>query len=156
MAQQPQQLIVPTIYALLPPASYNRFISQLSLQALHAAPYTVRDDLYNPTNTVLPQPRTLRLRARRRSADSPSSVKGKEKEVVVHNEDEEWDYDVNYVSGLMNASEYRDMEVRSFVGLDILGDKSRSDIEGFLEAMDFRRVLLLCSLPLRSAGTVLI
>lgn len=138
--QQPQQLVVPTVYALLPPASYNRLISQLSLLAIHVAPYTVRDDIYNPANTVLPQSRTLRLRAKRRYADSPGSSKGKEKEVV-HAEDDCWDYDINYVSGLMNASEYRDMEVRSYIGLDVVASKSRGEIEAFLEAMDFKYVL---------------
>lgn len=136
----PQQLILPTIYALLPPASYASFISQLSLLAIHAAPYTVRDDIYHPTNTVLPQPRTLRLRAKRRpSTESSGSRKGKEKEVVFDEEDDEnWDYDLNYVSGLMNASEYRDMEVRSYIGVDVLAEKSREGIESFLEAMDFK------------------
>lgn len=137
MAQQPQQLVLPTIYALLPPASYTRLISQLSLLAIHAAPYTVRDDLYNPTNTVLPQSRTLRLRAKRRFGGSPISSKGKEKEVVL-DEKEQWSYDINYVSALMNASEYRDMEVRSYIGLDVLADGSREGIESFLEAMDFK------------------
>lgn len=137
---QPQQLVLPTIYALLPPAAHAAFISQISLLAIHAAPYTVRDDIYNPTNTVLPQPRTLRLRAKRRaSADSPGSRKGKEREVVVDDEDDEnWDYDLNYVSGLMNASEYRGMEVRSYIGVDVLAEKSRDGIEDFLEAMDFK------------------
>lgn len=139
MAQQPQQLVVPTLYALLPPASYNRLISQLSLLAIHVSPHTVRDDIYNPINTVLPQQRTLRLRAKRRYADSPGSSKGKEKEIV-HNEDENWDYDINYVSGLMNASEYREMEVRSYIGLDVVAGKSRGEIEAFLEVMDFKSV----------------
>jgi len=82
----------------------------------------VRDDIYNPTNTVLPQQRTLRLRAQRRSTPAVSS-KGKEKEVVVH-EDEMWGYDMSYVSGLINASEYRDMEVRSYVGVGVVDPKS--------------------------------
>lgn len=137
---QPQQLVLPALYALLPSTSYTSFISQLSLLAVHAAPYTVRDDIYNPTNTVLPQPRTLRFRAKRRySGDSSRSRKGKEKEVVIDEEDDEnWDYDLNYVSGLMNASEYRDMEVRSYIGIDVVAEKSREGIESFLEAMDFK------------------
>jgi hypothetical protein len=92
----------------------------------------VRDDIYNPTNTVLPQQRTLRLRAQRRSTPAPSA-KGKEKEAVVH-EDEMW----SYVSGLINASEYRDMEVRSYVGVGVADPKSRLAIESFLDAMDFK------------------
>ena len=134
--QQHQQLVVPTLYALLPPSNYARFISRLSLSAMHVSQYMVRDDIYNPTNTVLPQQRTLRLRAQRRSTPAPSS-KGKEKEVVVH-EDEMWGYDMSYVSGLINASEYRDMEVRSYVGAGIADPKSRLAIESFLDAMDFK------------------
>ena len=134
--QQHQQLVVPTLYALLPPSNYTRFISRLSLLAVHVSPYMVRDDIYNPTNTVLPQQRTLRLRAQRRSTPAPSA-KGKEKEVVVH-EDEMWGYDMSYVSGLINASVYRDMEVRSYVGVGVADPKSRLAIESFLDAMDFK------------------
>ena len=135
--QSQQQLVLPTLYALLPQSNYPRFISRLSLLAIHVSPYTVRDDIYNPTNTVLPQQRTLRLRARRRF--SKASVKGKEKAVVV-DDDENWDYDMSYVSGLINASEYRDMEVRSYVGVGVVDPKSRVGIETFLETMDFRLV----------------
>jgi hypothetical protein len=59
--------------------------------------------------------------------------------VVIDDEDDEnWDYDLNYVSGLMNASEYRDMEVRSYIGIEVVAEKSREGIESFLEAMDFK------------------
>lgn len=134
--QQHQQLVVPTLYALLPPSNYTRFISRLSLLAIHVSPYAVQDDIYNPTNTVLPQQRTLRLRAQRKPTPAVSS-KGKEKEVVVH-EDDMWSYDMSYVSGLINASEYRDMEVRSYVGVGVVDPKSRLAIETFLDAMDFK------------------
>jgi len=134
--QQHQQLVLPTLYALLSPANYTRFVSRLSLLAVHVSPYTVRDDIYNPTNTVLPQQRTLRLRAHRRN-NPPVSSKGKEKEVVI-DEDDMWAYDMSYVSGLINASEYRDMEVRSYVGVGVMDPKSRLAIETFLDAMEFK------------------
>jgi hypothetical protein len=108
------------------------------LLAIHVSPYTVRDDIYNPTNTVLPQSRTLRLRAKRKYSGGVSE-KGKEKEVVVEEEDDEhWHYDLSYVSGLMNASEYRDMEVRAYLGVDVVDPKSRKGIEAFLDAMEFK------------------
>ena len=68
-------------------------------------------------------------------------MKGKEKAIVV-DDDENWDYDMSYVSGLINASEYRDMEVRSYVGVGVVDPKSRVGIETFLETMDFRLVPL--------------
>lgn len=69
-------------------------------------------------------------------------MKGKEKEVVVEEDDDEhWHYDLSYVSGLMNASEYRDMEVRAYLGVEVVDPKSRKGIEGFLDAMEFKWVL---------------
>jgi hypothetical protein len=76
------------------------------------------------------------LRAKRRYTKLPT-FKGKEKAVNVDDE-EHWDYDMSYVSGLINASEYRDMEVRSFVGVEVVDMGSRNGIEAFLDAMDFK------------------
>lgn len=68
-------------------------------------------------------------------------MKGKEKEMVVEEgDDEHWHYDLSYVSGLMNASEYRDMEVRAYLGVDVVDPKSRKGIEAFLDAMEFKSV----------------
>jgi hypothetical protein len=135
---QPQQLVLPTLYALLPPPNYTRLISRLSLLAIHVSPYTVRDDVYHPTNTVLPQPRTLRVRASRKFS-STVSKKGKEKAVVIEEgDDEHWHYDLSYLSALMNASEYRDMEVRAYLGVEVIDPHSRKNIEAFLDAMDFK------------------
>ena len=53
-------------------------------------------------------------------------------------EDDMWAYDMSYVSGLINASEYRDMEVRSYVGVGVMDPKSRLAIETFLDAMEFK------------------
>ena len=91
-----QAPLVPTLYALLPSASYNRLTSHLSLLALHVERYSIRDELYENTEPVIAgQQRYLRFRARRRTRNHQSHEnnqekgrwKGKEKEMKVGNGD---------------------------------------------------------------------
>lgn len=66
--------------------------------------------------------------------------KGKEKDTGGEDEgdDDGWEYTMTYLSPPLNGREYAEMSVRACIGLEIVGGRSRKDIEGFIEVLGFK------------------
>lgn len=138
MASQAQ--LLPSLYALLPADQLDLMLSRLSLLALHAEGYQVRDDVYLATHPVIPgQNRTLRLRARRRRRRRVS-IGNPRWSGVVENADrpEGWAYSLAWVSPPLSGREHSEMRTQAYVGLDVAGMSQREDIESFVEALGFK------------------
>lgn len=137
---QSQQLL-PSLFALLPPSLHQRIIAHLSLQSLHVEPYSITDDIYLPTNPVVPQYRTLRLRTTTTTTTGRDGL-GITQDATHENKRRRGakreGHELSYVSNTLNGREYADVNVRAVLGVDIAGESERGDIEDFIEGLGFR------------------
>lgn len=140
MSNQPT--LLPSLLALQSPTSLPLLLSRLSLQALHIQPYHIRDDIYSATTSVIPgQLRNLRLRAERVASPSYTAKgkgKGKGRAQEVDEADEGREYTLTYISPPMNGREYAEMSVRACIGLEVAGESTRKEIEGFIQLLGFK------------------
>ena len=129
-----QHTLLPSLTALLPASTYNRFLSHVSLQSVHVEPYHLIEHVYTATTQVLQgQLKSLRIRQQRKihsKVDRPDQD-------VVETEDE-YEYSVVHLSNPLSGREYSDMSVISCTALDVLGCSSREQVEAFVKALGYQ------------------
>ena len=129
-----QHTLLPSLTALLPASTYNRFLSHVSLQSVHVEPYHLIEHVYTATTQVLQgQLKSLRIRQQRKihsKVDRPDQD-------VVETEDE-YEYSVVHLSNPLSGREYSDMSVRACTALDVLGCSSREQVEAFVKALGYQ------------------
>ncbi|KAK4684493.1 hypothetical protein P7C73_g5680, partial [Tremellales sp. Uapishka_1] len=114
-----QTPLLPTLYSLLPSTSHPSLLAQLSLLAIHSAPYSILDTLYTALAPVIAnQQRTLRLR--HDILPSPT-------------------YHLTYLSKPLSSREYAEMSVQACVGVDIEGLSAEDEIDEFIETLGFKQ-----------------
>ena len=59
-------------------------------------------------------------------------------------DDEEWEYELVYLSSPLSAREYSEMSVRACVSLNVVGLSTRAELEDFVKTLGFQWVLSLC------------
>jgi hypothetical protein len=141
-----QHTLLPSLTALLPSSTYNRFLAHISLQSIHVEPYLITEHVYTATAQVLPgQLKSLRIRQKRRNTGktpSPGAGAGSGHEGDEHEEDEErgdgYEYSVVHLSNPLSGREYADMSVRACTALDVVGCETRGEVEMFVKALGFQ------------------
>lgn len=132
--------LLPSLTALLPPSSHSRFISHLSLQSLHVEPYHLTESIYTATSSVLPgQIRHLRIRERRYVSRGPQGEDGGDGDEDGDGAEQgRVEYSVVFLSPPLSGREYSETNVRACIALDVVGSKSREDVEAFVRNMGFQ------------------
>ena len=131
--QQPTQPpLIPTLYALLPPASLEQVQSRISLLSLYAEPHAVHDKVYLNSASVLPnQKRVLRLRSVVSDGAGRSAPSA---------EVEPTHMSLTYISHPLSGREYEGLSVRAVVDVDVGGLSLREDVEDFVQTLGFEYV----------------
>lgn len=125
-----QHTLIPALSALLSRTTYDRFLSHVSLQAVHIEPYHISDHIYTSTTNLNSNPgqlKNLRIRQQRRR-DRIRASDARE------GEDE---FSVVYLSSPLSGREYAEMDVRACIALDVMGLSTGKEIQAFVESLGF-------------------
>ena len=110
---------LPALYATTNPQTLPQLLARLSLLALHVERYAIRDDIYVPLSQLIPGPsRRLRLRT--------------------HSRKKVEEYELGYVSARLKGREYGGVDVRGYLGVEVVGKPSRDQVEAFTKGLGYR------------------
>ena len=135
-----QHTLIPSLSALLPPPTYDRFLAHVSLQSIHVEPYEITEHVYTSISNInAGVPKSLRVRqvSRRPQSDSQhdggSDSGGQGKAAGDGHE-----YSIAHLSNPLSGREYAEMNVRACIALDVVGCSTGKEVQAFVKTLGFQ------------------